>query len=296
MSLAPNAESSSVVNLGSRAERSPTLGALALLVPAWQPDDRLPSLVRALAEAGFGRIVVVDDGSSGECAHVFAVLETVERVTLLRHAVNHGKGRALKTGFGHVLSLGNGVAGVVTADADGQHTPEDIVRVGEALLNTDAPAVVGVRTFTGNVPLRSRLGNLLTRRLFSILTGTRVRDTQTGLRGLRSHLLPALVGLGGERYEYEITVLAHLCRSGSLPLEVPIATVYLEGNRGSHFHPLWDSLRIYGVLLRFAAPRRRRPVAAPKPVRPGERGAAECARGRNQASSELRDRPALHPL
>ena len=113
--------------------------------------------------------------------------------------------------------------------------------------------MLGSRRFEQAVPLRSRVGNVLTRSVFSFLTGTTLIDTQTGLRGLPRAVLPELLPLEGERYEYEMTMLAHLCRMGQSPLEVPVATVYLENNRGSHFNPVWDSMRIYFVLLRFYA-------------------------------------------
>jgi glycosyltransferase involved in cell wall biosynthesis len=235
------------------AELSAGLGSLAALIPAWQPDERMVGVVRALVDAGFGWVVVVDDGSHESCARFFAEVAALERVVVLRHAVNLGKGRGLKTGFNHVLNLGKEVLGVVTADADGQHTPEDIVQVGEALLRSGDRAVLGVRTFEGDIPLRSRFGNLLTRRVFAFLTGTKISDTQTGLRGLPRAVLPGLMALDGERYEYEMTMLAHLCRGGPRPLEVPIATIYIENNRGSHFDPVWDSMRIYFVLVRFYA-------------------------------------------
>lgn len=258
MSPVPAAEGAREPIAGEALAPASGLGSLAVLIPAWQPDERLVALVRALMDAGFGRAIVVNDGSRAECAAIFGEIGALERVDVLHHAVNLGKGRALKTGFNHVLS-GNGAApvgalsGVVTADADGQHTREDIERVGEALFRSGQHPVLGVRTFAGDVPLRSRLGNLLTRRLFSFLTGTRIADTQTGLRGLPVTVLPALMTLDGERYEYEMTMLAHLCRSGPTPLQVPIATVYLENNRGSHFDPVWDSMRIYFVLLRYYA-------------------------------------------
>jgi hypothetical protein len=59
-----------------------------------------------------------------------------------------------------------------------------------------------------------------------------------------------LAALGGERYEYEMNVLAYLCRHGRRPLEVPISTVYIDENRASHFNPVRDSMRIGFVLLR----------------------------------------------
>jgi putative flippase GtrA len=174
-------------------------------------------------------------------------------VHVLRHAVNLGKGRALKTGFNFVLDRFPHLLGVVTADADGQHRVEDVVRVAEALEASPRRTVLGCRQFVGAVPMRSRFGNTMTRWVFRFVTGTGVSDTQTGLRGFPLSKLAELMGLAGERYEYEMTVLGHLCRTGSSVVEVPIATVYLDGNRSSHFDPIRDSMRIYFVLLRFYA-------------------------------------------
>jgi glycosyltransferase involved in cell wall biosynthesis len=224
------------------------LGDVAVLVPAWQPDARLPALVEALGACGFGSIVVVDDGSGPEFDGVFEGLRGVDGVRVLRQARNMGKGCALKTGMGFVLGEMPGVVGVVTADADGQHAVADVVRVAEVL--RDGEAVIGVRRFTGDVPLRCRVGNALTRRIFGALTGVRVSDTQTGLRGFPMGMLAELAMLRGERYEYEMVVLARLCRSGARPVEVAIETVYLEGNRSSHFRPVRDSVRILVALVR----------------------------------------------
>jgi glycosyltransferase involved in cell wall biosynthesis len=230
---------------------SPELHELAVLIPAWQPDHRLPALVQELVRAGFGAVLIVDDGSSMESAPIFREAGSIPSVTLLRHAVNLGKGRALKTGFNHHLLQLPDIAGIITADADGQHTAADIVRVAQALQTNPGRVVLGVRSLVQNVPLRSRFGNALTRKVFTFMTGTSVRDTQTGLRALPRSILPELMVLSGERYEYEMTVLAHICRHNRQPLEVPIETIYIDGNRTSHFDPVRDSMRIYFVLLRF---------------------------------------------
>ncbi len=221
----------------------------AVLVPAWQPDDRLLPLVEALAGEGFGALVVVDDGSSPDCGPAFAAVAGVAGVRMLRHRVNRGKGRALKTGMEYLLTELPGMEGVVTADADGQHTPADIVRVAVALDAAGGAAVLGVRRMVQDAPLRSRLGNGLTRRMFAWRTGVALADTQTGLRAFPRALLPELLGLAGERYEYEMAALVHLCRQRR-PVEVPIETVYFAGNQGSHFHPVLDSLRVGWALLR----------------------------------------------
>lgn len=228
-----------------------SLHRLAVLIPVWQPGELLPDLVATLAAEGFGAVLVVNDGSDTEHSPLFNQLALVSRVHVLRHAVNLGKGRALKTGANYFLSELPEMDGLVTADGDGQHTPVDIVRVAEALDSSGGRVVLGVRTFQSGVPWRSRLGNGLTRHIFAFVTGAKLADTQTGLRGFPRRLLPELMVLDGERYEYEMIVLAHICRTEKLPIELPIETVYLDDNRASHFNPVRDSMRIYFVLVRF---------------------------------------------
>jgi glycosyltransferase involved in cell wall biosynthesis len=238
------------------ADATPTVSAahrladLAVLIPAWQPEPVLIELVQQLLAYGFGTVLVVDDGSSSDSLAIFQQLELMPGVRLIRHAVNLGKGRSLKTGFSDVLANLPQIQGVITADADGQHTVIDILHVAETLSESPQLVVLGTRVFAAEVPLKSRFGNLLTCRLFGLLTGVRLGDTQTGLRALPRDLLATLCALSGERYEYEMGMLAHLCRSGHRPIQVPIQTVYFDNNRGSHFHPIWDSLRIYRVLVR----------------------------------------------
>jgi glycosyltransferase involved in cell wall biosynthesis len=229
----------------------PELDRLAVLIPAWQPEQPLSVLTAALVAQGFGAVLVVDDGSDERCSVLFEQIAVLPRVHVLKHAVNLGKGRALKTGINYFLNTLPEMDGLVTADADGQHTPADIMRVAQALLDSRGKVVLGARSFVADVPLRSRFGNGLTRHIFAFVTGAKLADTQTGLRAFPRKLLPELLGLEGERYEYEMTVLAHVCSLGGRPLEVPIETVYIDGNRSSHFDPVWDSMRIYFVLVRF---------------------------------------------
>ena len=240
-------------NLMPTPESSLSMAALAVLIPARRYEPALTPLVDALLAAGLGAIILVDDGSPAEDRPAFAGLADKDRVLLTHHAVNLGKGRALKTGMNCFLHSFPDFLGLITADADGQHTASDIVRIGEALLAHPQRVVLGSRSFAGTVPLRSRIGNSLTRQIFRFASGEPIHDTQSGLRGFPTKQLPELLTPDGERYEYEMTVLAHLCRSGLTPLEVPIATVYIDNNRSSHFDPVRDSMRIYFVLLRYYA-------------------------------------------
>jgi glycosyltransferase involved in cell wall biosynthesis len=225
---------------------------IAILIPCWQPTSQLTAIVTALQPHGFGTLIIVDDGSAPAHAHFFHELAQVPGVEVLHHASNLGKGRTLKTGFNAILTHHPTIETVITADSDGQHLTSDILALAaSAQSRSTARPILGVRRFDAATPLRSRLGNRLTRILFRLASGVRVTDTQTGLRALPRVVLPELLRLPGDRYEYEMNMLAHLCRTGHRPLEIPIATVYLDNNRNSHFDPLRDSMRIYFVLLRF---------------------------------------------
>jgi glycosyltransferase involved in cell wall biosynthesis len=224
------------------------------LIPAYNPDLRLVDLVQELQRSGrLAEIIVVDDGSGQRCRAIFARLAAMPRVTVLHHAGNLGKGAALKTGLNHVCFAMPHGSGAVTADADGQHLSADVLRVAERLGETGDRLVLGSRQFAGTVPLRSRLGNVLTKYAFWGVMGKKLEDTQSGLRGIPQALARQLLLLKDSGYEFELDMLVH-CRRTGVPIEAcPIATVYLDENRSSHFHPLFDSLKIYNVFLRFIA-------------------------------------------
>ena len=229
---------------------------MAALIPALNPPPDLADVVASLAGEAFAAVVVVDDGSAGAYRERFEQVARLPGVTVLRHAANQGKGAALRTGLRHVLGAHPGGVGVVTADADGQHRPPDIRNVADALCADPEALVLGVRRFGPRVPLRSRIGNRLTRFLFRRFTGLDVSDTQTGLRGIPMGFIPHLLELSGAGYEFELEMLIACGNTGRRVREVPIRTVYEPGNPTSYFRPFADSLRIYRVL--FRNPRRRR--------------------------------------
>ncbi len=224
---------------------------VAVLIPAYQPPPSLVALARALGDAPpVARIVVVDDGSSPDFAGRFAEVAALPKVHVVRHASNRGKGAALKTGFAHVATAYPDLAGVVTADADGQHAADDVVLVGEAMARTGS-IQLGARAVGASAPLRSRFGNALTRHALRLVTGLRLSDTQTGLRAIPMSRLGEFLELPNDGYDYEMDMLVTCARRGLPVSEVTIRTIYLDGNRSSHFDPIRDSLLIYYVLLRY---------------------------------------------
>ena len=220
-----------------------------VLIPAYKPDARLVTLVKTLREKDLA-VTVVDDGG-GEAFAAFFKDCAALGADVVTHAVNQGKGRALKTGINAILNSGKEIAGVVTADADGQHTPEDILKIVGAMDKNPDALVLGSRAFKGNVPFKSRAGNAITRVVYSLASGIRVYDTQTGLRGLPVSSLAQMMRIDGERYEYEMNMLLKLREMNMAVIEVPIETIYIDDNKGSHFNPIRDAWRIYRVIFSY---------------------------------------------
>ncbi len=225
---------------------------IPLIIPSLEPDEKLIRLIRELRQADVQNIVLVDDGSGPAYRPLFDQAETEFGCTVLRHAVNLGKGRALKDAFNACLLRWPDAPGCVTADSDGQHTPACILKLMEALCAHPQSLVLGVRNFSKQeVPLRSSFGNRLTSHVFRFLVGLTISDTQTGLRAIPTGFMKALLSTRGERFEFETNMLIDTKEHQVPILEIPIETVYIEENKTSHFNPLRDSMRIYAVFSKF---------------------------------------------
>ena len=223
-----------------------------IIIPAYEPDDKLIGLMDNLASAGLSPIVVVNDGSDRSAYGRIFDEVSARGAVVLDHAVNMGKGRALKTAFNYCLNEYPDMAGVITADSDGQHTASDIKKCMDALVQNPEKLVLGVRDFDeSGIPARSVFGNKTTSRVMKFLTGMSISDTQTGLRGISSEFMKYLLTEKGERFEFETNMLLATKDLGIDILEVPIKTIYLEENKSSHFNPIKDSIRIYAVFLKF---------------------------------------------
>lgn len=220
------------------------------IIPAYQPEETMPELLMQLGQEGFINIVV-DDGSG--LAFVQRFEAAAEYATVLTHSENQGKGAALKTAMAYISKTFSPPYVVVTVDADGQHKPADALRICEEAAQHPDALILGSRKLNPSVPLRSKLGNTITRLVFRLTSGTYVYDTQTGLRAFSWQLLPTLAQIPGNRYEYEMQMLLSLAEQKIPMQEVPIETVYLQGNRSSHFDTVRDSYRIYKEILKFSA-------------------------------------------
>lgn len=233
-----------------------------LIIPSLNPDEKLLPYIKGLAANGFRKIILVDDGSSPQYKPVFEAAGSLPECDLLVHTVNMGKGRALKDAFNfYCQKYADQFLGVITVDADGQHTIPDVVKLDAALQEAPETLVLGVRDFDDpSVPLKSKFGNKMTKYIMRMLIGSARRndsarhtkaisDTQTGMRAIPNRCIKKYLTLEGERFEYETNMLIEALHTHTPILEVAICTVYMDQNSGTHFRPLADSLAIYRLIF-----------------------------------------------
>jgi glycosyltransferase involved in cell wall biosynthesis len=227
-----------------------------LLIPAYQPNEKLIQLIRSVRKLHPEQhIIVVDDGSDADKSSIFSKIGDL-KVELLRHTRNQGKGQALKTGFKHWLASRSPTAlGIITADADGQHLPKDILNIADVFMQNPTNLYLGVRQFNKtSAPWRSRFGNKLTKLVLHVFTHIPLQDTQTGLRAIPRKLIKnILLNSKTSGYDFELEMLLTAEENRITIQQIPITTVYIDNNKSSHFNPLIDSIKIYFVFIRFAA-------------------------------------------
>lgn len=227
------------------------LSEVFILIPSYEPDEKLPKLLSELEETEFKRVVIVNDGSNEKYDNIFNECRQFSKVDVIGYNENHGKGFALKTGFKYILENNPDCKGIITADSDGQHTVEDMQNIAAALIENPDKLILGSRDcLKEHVPLRSRFGNVVTRKVFAWISGTKIKDTQTGLRGFSPDTARTFLTTKGNGFEYEMNMLMEAKMKHVSILEVPIKTIYIEENKTSHFHPIKDSVKIYSVFFK----------------------------------------------
>jgi len=224
------------------------------VIPAYNPDEHLLTVVKNIQAQSDKMIFIIDDGSKLECEPIFTALQNdfdTKKIIFIRHAVNLGKGAALKTIFNYILTTYPNIEGIVTLDSDGQHSIPDCMRVLNELESTKESFVLGHRTFSKDIPLKSYIGNNISKFIYKILLGRNFKDTQTGLRGISKSFMKTCLTIKSNRFEFETEQLAIAAQQHINIIEIPIETIYIEENKASSFRPLIDSVKIYFVLFRY---------------------------------------------
>ncbi|MGX8851939.1 phosphodiester glycosidase family protein [Amedibacillus sp. YH-ame10] len=222
------------------------------VIPTLNPTRKILQTVEQLCTAGFERIIVVNDGSDASYNPIFDVIKSNPKCVVLRHVVNKGKGRALKSAMSYFGTKPLDHVGIITLDDDGQHAIDDVVQCAQKLIEHPDSLILGVRDFNSkNVPPKSKIGNKITNSIFGLFCGIKISDTQTGLRGISFQHMKLLIGVQGERFEYETNMLLNTKKLKIKIEEVTIKTIYMDENSKSHFHPVRDSIKIYRQIFKF---------------------------------------------
>ncbi len=171
-------------------QRAPRLNELAVVIPAYNEEPGIgPTLETLRAACPEVQIIVIDDGSTDRTAEVAG---QVPGVHVIRHARNRGYGASLKTGMRATRRRY-----IAWYDADGQHRPEDLIRVARPVIDGQYDVVIGVRGRDSAVQRDRAAGKWLLGFVARLVSGEKIPDLNSGLRCFRRdvilrylHLLP----------------------------------------------------------------------------------------------------------
>jgi hypothetical protein len=221
---------------------------IIILIPAYEPTTNFLNLLKNLKKENLTTIVV-NDGSNSDYDKIFK--SASKYATILSHEINKGKGAALKTGIKYINKTIKNDYIIVTMDCDGQHTIKDALKLSNYATKNKNELIIGKRLRNKKIPLRSRIGNGITRFFYRTITKVDVYDTQSGLRAFSNKLVPLMLEIEGNRFEYEMNVLLE-CSSKKIKItEIEIETIYIDNNSHSHFRTIKDSLKIYKNIIKF---------------------------------------------
>jgi len=221
-------------------------GKFAVVIPVYNHGRALAAVIEKARRLNLP-IFVVDDGSTDAAGEN---LSSCNGIHLLRHHRNIGKGAALLTGFAAASKIADWA---ISIDADGQHHPQDALKLIDAIPAGGRPIMVGMRMGMAaeHVPWTSRFGRKFSNFWVHLSGGPGLRDSQSGLR---IYPLPEAMNLGviARRYQFEVEILVRAGWKGIPVIEVPISVDYGgAGERISHFRPFVDFMRNSATFARL---------------------------------------------
>lgn len=231
-----------------------------VLIPVYNHEHAIGGVVKAVLAQDLP-CILVDDGSSPDCARMLDRLADAapDRIMLVRHALNRGKGAAVLTGFEH--GARTGYTHALQIDADGQHCVTDIPRFLEHAAAQPQAVIAGFPVYDESVPLVRLYGRYLTHVWVWINTlSMKIRDSMCGFRVYPLAPVMALAQRQkiGMRMNFDTDILVRLCWDGIEIVNVPTRVGY-PADGVSHFRVWRDNVLIsrmhatlfFGMLLRL---------------------------------------------
>lgn len=214
---------------------------LSVVIPAYHEEKVIGSVIRGVREVigDDAEIIVVDDGSGDGTGK--AAREAGARV--VTHPYNIGNGAAVKSG----IRAARGEV-IVLMDADGQHRPEDIPRLLQAVETYDL--VIGARTGESETHVHRDVANWAYNSFATYLTKQKILDLTSGFRAIRARLAKRFVYLLPNTFSYPTTMTLSMIRSGHSVHFVPIVARKRVGK--SKIKLLKDGARFFLIMLRIS--------------------------------------------
>ena len=192
---------------------------LTIIVPAYNEEQSLPAFldeIRPYCQQNEFKLIIVDDGSTDETRNILENSTEGDWLTVIHHKVNKGYGGAFKTAIKKVTT-----DYLITIDADGQHTLEDVAKLFDYLKATDADMVVGKRSSYHDTKYR-RLGKFLIRSIAKMLMPIPITDLNSGMKVYRSDLARKYIHLCPDAMAYSDIITLVFINQKHLVLEKDI--------------------------------------------------------------------------
>jgi len=222
---------------------------LSILIPVYNEERTIAELLDRVLATDVGaekEIVAVDDASTDG---TWPILERYrDRVLLLRHETNQGKGAAIRTALSHATG-----EYVIPQDADLEYDPTDITRLLATAREGGLRVVYGSRRLNRDnrrySALSFYLGGILVTWAANILYRLHLTDEPTCYKLVDRKLLRAM-DLRCERFEFCAEVTAKVARMGERIHEIPIAYYPRHIHEGKKIRPR-DGLETLQTLWRY---------------------------------------------
>jgi len=222
---------------------------IAILIPSYNECKYIGDVIKKCLKYNLD-IIVINDGSTDNTDSVLKELkESLEnKLTVINHEINQGKGEALKTGFNYVIN--NNHSGVITIDADGQHDVDEIQNFLDEIEKSNPDLIVGSRfNNTKGMPYIRRFVNYFTSWIISGIAGKKIADVQSGYRFLNLKVLKN-IKLETKNFDTEPEILLKAGWSDYHIKNIPIKTIYHLDEFKSHVNPVKDTIKFFKLVFK----------------------------------------------
>ena len=225
---------------------------VSVIIPFYNLSHRegFVKLLNALLKSEISSVIVVDDGSAGIYDDLFIFFSNHPKLTVLKHAVNSGKGASIKTALNYVYFRYPEQLGVVVMHANGQHRWEDALNLAHELERFPDCIIQGIKRYAGDQSFSAKMWNGVLGFLFGVFTGSDLRDVTTGMRAIPRSFIPRCLKIRSNYYEFDMDLIL-LCKYNNVCIRRLPIDMGSDVALRSRFNPVVDSMKIFFVFFRF---------------------------------------------